>query len=160
MYRGFVTNVHILMSLSWKNTGILYNVIKDRRQARRDAGSGSKIVSAWAEAFSYSFLVWIRPKGWRLRHFAEALLILWVDNWTWRDIKLFRSRDMGRAVAVRRWTPTALECYKRGCNCEGCFYRDFFSGSSQKCQMKASVLELVRVIGTPNIELQQFLIEE
>ena len=52
---------------------------------------------------------------------------------------------MGRAVAVRRWTPTALECYKRGCNCEGCFYKDFFSGSSQKCQMKASVLELVRV---------------
>ena len=67
---------------------------------------------------------------------------------------------MGRAVAVRRWTPTALECYKRGCNCEGCFYRDFFFVFSQKCQMKASVLELVRVIGTPNVELQQFLIEE
>ena len=63
---------------------------------------------------------------------------------------------MGRAVAVRRWTPTALECYKRGCNCEGCFY----SGSSQKCQMKASVLELVRVIGTPNVELQQFILED
>ena len=78
----------------------------------------------------------------------------------WRLYKLFRSRDMGRAVAVRRWTPTALECYKRGCNCEGCFYRDFFSGSSQKCQMKASVLELVRVIGTPNVELQQFIIED
>lgn len=77
-----------------------------------------------------------------------------------RLYKLFRSRDMGRAVAVRRWTPTALECYKRGCNCEGCFYRDFFSGSSQKCQMKASVLELVRVIGTPNIELQQFILED
>ena len=76
------------------------------------------------------------------------------------DNKLFRSRDMGRAVAVRRWTQTALECYKRGCNCEGCFYKDFFSSSSQKCQMKASVLELVRVIGTPNVELQQFLIEE
>ena len=70
---------------------------------------------------------------------------------------VFRSRDMGRAVAVRRWTPTALDCYKRGCNCEGCFYRDFFSGSSQKCQMKASVLELVRVLGTPNVELQQII---
>ena len=42
----------------------------------------------------------------------------------------------------------------------GCFYKDFFSGSSQKCQMKASVLELVRVIGTPNVELQQFIVEE
>jgi hypothetical protein len=67
---------------------------------------------------------------------------------------------MGRAVAVRRWTATALDCYKRGCNCEGCYYKDFFSESSQKCQMKASVLELVRVIGTPNVELQQFLTEE
>lgn len=73
---------------------------------------------------------------------------------------MFRSRDMGRAVAVRRWTTTALECYKRGCNCEGCFYRDFFSGSSQKCQMKASVLELVRVIGAPDVELPQFLADE
>ncbi len=67
---------------------------------------------------------------------------------------------MGRAVAVRRWTATALDCYKRGCNCEGCYYKDFFSESSQKCQMKASVLELVRVIGTPNVEIQQFLTDE
>ena len=67
---------------------------------------------------------------------------------------------MGRAVAVRRWRPRALESYQSGCNCEGCFYKDFFSGSSQKCQMKASVLELVRVIGTPNVELQQFIIED
>ena len=73
---------------------------------------------------------------------------------------MFRSRDMGRAVAVRRWTTTALECSKRGCNCEGCFYRDFFSASSQKCQMKASVLELVRVIGAPDVELPQFLADE
>lgn len=70
---------------------------------------------------------------------------------------MFRSRDMGRAVAVRRWTTTAIECYKRGCNCEGCFYSEFFSGNYQKCQMKASVLELVRVIGTPDVELQQVL---
>lgn len=70
---------------------------------------------------------------------------------------MFRSRDMGRAVAVRRWTTTAIECYTRGCNCEGCFYKDFFSGSYQKCQMKASVLELVRVIGTPDVELPQVI---
>ena len=73
---------------------------------------------------------------------------------------MLKSRDMGRAIAVRRWTQTALECYKRGCVCDGCFYKDFFSSATQRCQMKASVLELVRTIGTPNIELQQFLIEE
>ena len=70
---------------------------------------------------------------------------------------MFRSRDMGRAVAVRRWTTTAIECYKRGCNCEGCFYNDFFTGSYQKCQMKASVLELVIVIGTPDVDLPQVI---
>lgn len=81
-----------------------------------------------------------------------------LDILFWRK-KLFRSRDMGRAIAVRRWTPTALECYKRGCNCDGCFYSDFFKGTSQKCQMKASVLELVRVIGTPDVDIPQIITE-
>ena len=76
----------------------------------------------------------------------------------WR-VSLFKSRDMGRAIAVRRWTPTALECYKRGCNCDGCFYSAFFKGTSQKCQMKASVLELVRVIGSPKVDTPQVIIE-
>lgn len=70
---------------------------------------------------------------------------------------MFKSRDMGKAIAAKRWTPTALECYKRGCNCGGCFYSDFFSATAQKCQMKATVLELVRTIGTPNVELPQIL---
>lgn len=72
---------------------------------------------------------------------------------------VLKSRDFGRAVAVRRWTTTAMECYKRGCNCEGCFYQDFFNKSSQKCQMKASVLELVRVLGKPEVEMQQILMD-
>ena len=101
----------------------------------------------------------MRPKEWSNDSYAVGSPSC-VKQINWRLYKLFRSRDMGRAVAVRRWTPTALECYKRGCNCEGCFYKDFFSGSSQKCQMKASVLELVRVIGTPSVELPQFIIED
>ena len=106
-----------------------------------------------------------------------------LDNWNWKDIiklkprgtrqshslqtrffgrvyKVLKSRDFGRATAVRRWTQTAIECYKRGCNCEGCFYTDFFNNSSQKCQMKASVLELVRVLGKPDIELKQVLTDD
>ena len=70
---------------------------------------------------------------------------------------MLRRRYMGRAVAVRRWNNAAIDCYKRGCVCEGCFYADFFSGGAQKCQMKASVLELVRVLGKPDVELQQFI---
>ena len=53
------------------------------------------------------------------------------------------------ATSSRRWTPTAIECYKRGCNCKGCFYKDFFMDKTQKCQMKTTVLELVRVFGRP-----------
>ena len=71
-----------------------------------------------------------------------------------------RSRDMGKSTSVRRWTNTALECYKRGCVCEGCFYSDFFNTSNQTCQMKASVLELVRVLGKPDIEIPQFLLDD
>lgn len=63
----------------------------------------------------------------------------------------YKSRDLGRAVSVRRWTIDAINCYKRGCMCKGCFYDDFFKSddSRQKCQMKAAVLELVRVVGVP-----------
>ena len=39
----------------------------------------------------------------------------------------------------------------------GCFYSDFFSATAQKCQMKAAVLELVRTIGAPDVELPQIL---
>ena len=53
------------------------------------------------------------------------------------------------ATSSRRWTPTAIECYKRGCRCKGCFYKEFFTNKDQKCQMKATVLELVRVFGKP-----------
>ena len=49
------------------------------------------------------------------------------------------------------WTPTAIECYKRGCVCDGCFYQNFFSKGvkTQKCQMKRTVLSLCRKYGKP-----------
>ena len=69
----------------------------------------------------------------------------------------YKSSGMGKYSAIRRWTETAVECYKRGCNCRGCFYENFFSKPKygenepkQKCQMKATVLELVRTLGTPD----------
>lgn len=76
-----------------------------------------------------------------------------------------RSRDFGRAVAVRRWTPAAIECLERGCRCEGCYYKDFFkqsetSGYRQKCQLKASVVELQRTIGPPEYFNQKTIIDD
>jgi len=63
---------------------------------------------------------------------------------------VIRCRELGRVASVRRWTKAAMDCYQRGCVCNGCFYSEFFSGSPQRCQMKATVLELVRVLGIPN----------
>lgn len=123
--------------MPWKKSLSTYNVIKAKliKLCRGRKDNETKIVSD--------------VNSWKLKNFKIYNL--------GGKYKVFRSRDMGRAVAVRRWTPTALDCYKRGCNCEGCFYKDFFSGSSQKCQMKASVLELVRVLGTPDVEIQQII---
>ena len=70
-----------------------------------------------------------------------------------------KSRDFGRAAAVRRWNETAKDCYKRGCNCAGCFYAAFFTESRQKCQMKASVVELVRVLGKPDDVQEKTIME-
>ena len=73
---------------------------------------------------------------------------------------MLKVKDLGRTTSVRRWTSTAIECYKRGCMCSGCFYSEFFSSSNQRCQMKSSVLELVRVLGTPDVEAPVQVIEE
>jgi len=68
---------------------------------------------------------------------------------------------LGRATSQRRWTPGAIECLKRGCICEGCFYNNFFKESSnKKCQMKAAVLELKRTIGNPAGYKEQTIIKE
>lgn len=67
------------------------------------------------------------------------------------------------------WTISAVECYKRqkaGLGCKGCYYDTFFSKESptrlskgkhasadgfivQTCQMKKTIIELIRVIGSP-----------
>ena len=65
--------------------------------------------------------------------------------------------DLGTipATSIRRWTIDAVMCHDRGCICTGCIYQDFFSKDrnfpTQKCNMKASVLELVRKFGKPEI---------
>ena len=55
---------------------------------------------------------------------------------------------LGRIGSVRYWTTDAINCYKRGCICEGCPIREMIKSLS-RCQMKATVLELVRIHGIP-----------
>lgn len=54
--------------------------------------------------------------------------------------------DMGRTGSIKRWTIEAINCYKRGCVCKNCPIPKMISS---KCFMKASVIELVRVLGAP-----------
>ena len=44
------------------------------------------------------------------------------------------------------WTETALECYQRGCNCRDCE----IPHPTGFCNMKSSVLALVRQFGNPD----------
>lgn len=67
---------------------------------------------------------------------------------------------IGKTTSQRRWTNLSLECLKRGCNCQNCFYQNFFSDKNQRCQMKSAVLELVRVQGMPKNMETKGVIEE
>lgn len=67
--------------------------------------------------------------------------------------------------AIQRWTKTAIECYKRGCNCKGCYIpRLYFQQYQQACHAKIAVLATVRKFGIPK-ELERkdkenFILEE
>ena len=51
----------------------------------------------------------------------------------------------------KSWTQSAIDCYLLGCVCSKCnLYKLYFKKSSYKCQMKNTVIELVRKTGKPN----------
>ena len=51
------------------------------------------------------------------------------------------------------WTQTAIDCYQLGCVCSKCnLYKIYFEGGEFKCQMKNTVIELVRLLGIPSFE--------
>ena len=53
-------------------------------------------------------------------------------------------------MEMRRWTDSAIECYKRGCRCSGCTIKQIYP----QCRMKNSVIQLVAKFGKP-IEKQE-----
>ena len=61
----------------------------------------------------------------------------------------YNENDMGRYHKPYKWTNVALMCYERKCVCTGCEY-EHFSSEGIKCQVKAAVLESVKVLGLPN----------
>ena len=49
-------------------------------------------------------------------------------------------------VYAAEWTEGSIYCYKRGCNCQGCYVKDVLE---THCRMKSAVFELVRKFGSP-----------
>lgn len=66
----------------------------------------------------------------------------------YRSVNLMNN-VLGKTTKQRRWTNSSIDCYERGCICEGCIIDKILKNSPQKCQMKATVLELVREFGRP-----------
>lgn len=54
----------------------------------------------------------------------------------------------------RRWSPGAIDCYNRGCNCNGCLTDQIME---QRCRMKYAVIELVKTLGPPKIYNTNFI---
>lgn len=55
--------------------------------------------------------------------------------------------DLGKFAKPQGWNETTRMCYERGCVCRGCENANLsFDG---KCQVKAAVLESVRLFGSP-----------
>ena len=57
--------------------------------------------------------------------------------------------DLGQYSDTKRWTNLAVFCYNRGCKCSDCFYCQRSLDLSERCQVKGSVLNLVKLIGPP-----------
>lgn len=58
-----------------------------------------------------------------------------------------RARLDESSALYRRWTTTAIECFTRNCECEGCYY----STLQCKCKMKETVEILYKRLGEPPI---------
>lgn len=49
-----------------------------------------------------------------------------------------------------KWTVGAIQCYKRGCNCEGCFItKTYVETLYYRCAMKYCVRKLIEKYGLP-----------
>lgn len=57
-----------------------------------------------------------------------------------------KSNALGKTVEQKRWTRQSTMCYYLGFNCKKC---DIPEDIVCRCQMKATVLELVREFGKP-----------
>lgn len=65
--------------------------------------------------------------------------------------------DLGKTASQRRWTRQATLCYYLGSNCSKC---DIPKDIIPQCQMKATILELVKEFGKPPEKFIEMIKEE
>jgi hypothetical protein len=53
----------------------------------------------------------------------------------------------------KRWSASAVECYTRKAQCDGCYYKDFFSDRPYDCKMNLAVEQLIETLGEPSQNL-------
>jgi hypothetical protein len=53
----------------------------------------------------------------------------------------------------KRWSSSAVECYLRKAECEGCYYQQFFASKPYECKMKFAVEQLLEAYGEPRAQL-------
>lgn len=54
----------------------------------------------------------------------------------------------------KRWSASAVECYLRKANCDGCYYQNFFNDRPYGCKMNLAVDQLLETIGEPSDNLK------
>lgn len=65
--------------------------------------------------------------------------------------------DLGKTVSQRKWTRQATLCYYLGSNCSKC---DIPRDITPRCQMRATILELVKELGVPPEKFIEMVKEE
>jgi hypothetical protein len=50
----------------------------------------------------------------------------------------------------RQWNPSAVACYLRQADCDGCFYNQFFQDKAYGCNMAEAVNYLLKQVGPPD----------
>lgn len=60
------------------------------------------------------------------------------------------SANSSEVGPYRQWNPSAVACYLRDSQCEGCFYKQFFADKPYGCQMDQAVQYLLKQVGPPD----------